>query len=196
MCLKLYLLILKITLMSFGGAYSIWALAATELARDCQEVGKNPEQLKSASGKGLQSAFVCRQDFNTILGLSEILPGPQVNALAMLAFPQLGILGMFAIILALVTPGLLSLPMLHYVKKHIKLFPQLSFLKLGISIATLSILGLFLVQMIIPILKNNESSLVLIPIQFFVVFWLSYRHQMNPLILILLGGVFGFLFLK
>lgn len=197
--LKIYLLVLKIAFMSFGGAYSVWALIANEAVADCPRA-ENPSQMQAGTTAELQRHtagrfYVCRSDFTTILGVAEMLPGPQVNAISMLAFRDYGILGMLIIIAALITPGLLLIPLLRLVEQRLGHSIHVQYFFAGAFFATLAILSVFFFQLAQALTRHRDLKALVASVLIAVAFWLSFRYRLNPLIIATGGAVSGYLLL-
>lgn len=197
--LKIYLLILKIAFLSFGGAYSIWALIANEVVVECPrgEHASVPDAATLfASPPGFARGFsVCRSDFATIIGIAEMLPGPQVNAISMLGFRHYGILGMVVIVVALITPGLLLVPLLRYIERRLGHSVHVQYFFAGAFLATLAILSVFFFQLAHSLTRGVDGKAFGVAAQIAVAFWLSFRYRVNPLIIATGGAVSGYLLL-
>lgn len=198
--LKIYLLILKIALMSFGGAYSIWALIANEVVVDCPR-GEQTFVADAATGFGASPALargfsVCRSDFATIIGIAEMLPGPQVNAISMLGFRHYGILGMLVIVVALITPGLLLVPLLRYIERRLGHSVHVQSFFVGAFLATLAVLSVFFFQLAHSLTRGADRKAICAAVLIAIAFWLSFRYRVNPLIIATGGAVSGYLLLK
>ena len=197
--LKLYLLIFKIALMSFGGAYSIWALIANEVVVDCRR-GEHTAVKDAATPSGSSPEFargfsVCRSDFATIIGIAEMLPGPQVNAISMLGFRHYGIFGMLVIVAALVTPGLLLVPLLRYIERRLGHPIHVQDFFAGAFLATLAILGVFFFQLAHSLTRGADGKALGVAALITVAFWLSFSYSVKTLIIATGGAVSGYLLL-
>ncbi|MFZ5627734.1 MAG: chromate transporter [Spirochaetota bacterium] len=186
--LKVYLWIVQISFASFGGAYSVWALVMDQAGHDCT----------AHSGYAAQPTNpvnACRSDLQRLMSIAELLPGPQVNAIAMSAYAEYGIPGMFVMVLGLITPGLVLVPaVLWLLRRH---FP-LSLLKAffaGAGIATTAVLVHFAIALIRPLLTSQGGRNVLLLSCAVMALTLSMRYKVNPAVIVILGGIFGYYFL-
>jgi chromate transporter len=180
---QIYLAVLKITFLSFGGAYSIWALMEKDIVIECPNT-RSAEEVR-----------LCRSEFNSVLAVSEILPGPQINSVAMLAYKNWGIAGMLAFLAALITPGLLIFPVASnlYAKLASARFFQVFFA--GAILATLAILIFFILKLYTGLMNQGGFQALLIAAHVAAAFWLSYRYRLSPVIIVLSAGILGYSYL-
>lgn len=180
---KIYLTMLKITFLSFGGAYSIWALMEKDIVAECPGTRSGEEVL------------LCRSEFTSVLAVSEILPGPQINSVAMLAHKNWGIAGMLAFLAALVTPGLLIFPVASriYARLAATRFFQIFFT--GAILATLAVLIFFILKLHSELMNQGGFRAFLIATHIAAAFWLSYRYRLSPVIIVVSAGILGYMYL-
>lgn len=184
--LKIYWLTLQITLLSFGGIYSFWAIFEREAVHDC-----------AAARHGDAAVFeVCRDDYNTVFVLSKLVPGPHVNTAAILGYDRYGVPGMLAFLFGLLTPSLLLTPLLYRFYRRYGRHPALASFFRGASLAALAILVTFLLVILAGQFTGPPARLVVTGALFTLSFGLSYRHRLNPMLTVIGGGLFGFLFLQ
>ncbi|MBL8032260.1 MAG: chromate transporter [Leptospiraceae bacterium] len=186
--LKVYLLMVKLTLLSFGGAYSIWALLDSAVAVNCQT-----GQILSENTGAL---MVCRSEFSAIFALGEVLPGPQVNAISILAFRQFGVIGMLTVLAGMLSPGLILVPLARKFQGRFDGSAFMAGFYQGAAVATLAILCVFLLQLTRSATFRHNTLHV--PAIFFllVAFVLSYRFRWNPLLIVSSGAAAGYFFLQ
>jgi len=184
--IKVYFWMLEISLSSFGGAYSIWALLVNEAGRDC------PYAMQSASASAPGILNACRDHLHELMAISGLLPGPQVNGIAMTGYAEHGVAGMIAIVLGLITPGLVLIPaLLWLVRQHFSLaLVQLFFT--GAGIATTAILAYFAFTLLKPFCNLPRHQGILLASCCIISFFLSYRFGMHPGLIVLFGAVFGY----
>lgn len=184
--LKIYWLTVQVTFLSFGGINSFWALLERETVHEC-----------SAGAAPAAGGFtVCRDDFNTAFVLSKILPGPHVGPVSILGYRDHGLAGMLAVLLGLLTPGLLISPLLYLFYKRSGASPVLKAFFRGAGIASLAILVVFLLVIFAAQIHGDAAHVLASSLLFAVSFWLSYRYRLNPLIAVLCAGVLGFVFMQ
>lgn len=199
--LKLYLILLKVAALSFGGAYSIWALLEKEVVIDCA--------VNSSGGPGWQTApalkpalnreqavlpRLCRSEFNALFAVSEVMPGPQVNAIAVFIFRSAGSLAVLLALFALITPGLVIAPLLLRLYHRYGKSAPVPFFFSGAVIATLSILLLFFFNLAHGQIRSVDWRSTAIAAMILLSFASAYFYKLHPLLIIVAGGVFGFFF--
>jgi len=172
----LFLLFLKFSALSFGGAWSIWALISREIVAQCHSA----------------PIHLCAGDFSRIFAFAELLPGPQVNAIAITAFGDYGIAGMAVAVAGLVSPGILSIPLLIWISRRLSGFRFLDGFFLGAKTATLAILLLFALNLGVGIVTRPDSLWPLLILHIALGFVLSLRFHVHPFLVVALGGVAGY----
>lgn len=184
--LHLYWLAAKISLFSFGGIYSFWAILNGEAVVACQD----------AAAVVSKAVTFCRGDYELVLALSPVVPGPQVNVAAILGYREHGIAGMLALLLGLLTPvALLSPPMfLLYRKYRGRIWIERFFR--GTSIAVAAILIAFLGAILLRILPGSTRDLVIALVLFTAIFILSYTQRLSPVLAVAVGALAGLVFLQ
>lgn len=187
--LKVYLWMFQIALASFGGAYSIWALLISEAGMECETTGIKPAE-------GINTPIIaCRDDLQKIMGFSELLPEPQVNAIAMTAYADYGIPGMLAMVLGLITPGLVLIPILLRLLQRSFALPWVKAFFAGAGIATTAILAHFAFFLLKPAWVSLGLHSLLSVTCCLVAMALSLRCKLNAGLIVILGGIFGYCFL-
>ena len=199
--LKLYLIMLKVAALSFGGAYSIWALLEKEVAIECavNSGGATGWQAAPQLNSGVNPAQavlprLCRGEFNALFAVSEVMPGPQVNAIAVFLFRSAGSLAVLLALLALVTPGLVIAPLLMRLYHRYGKSAAVRFFFSGAVIATLSILLLFFVNLAQGQIRSVDLRSVAIAAMIILSFAAAYFYKLNPLLVIVAGGITGYFF--
>lgn len=200
--LKLYFLVLKIAFMSFGGAYSIWAMIDRELVIDCNvdnsRLPPDPVQ-KTTNLSGVEALMplrICRHEFNSAFAVGEVLPGPQINAMAILAFRYLGLPGMLVIIAGLISPGIMLSPFLLSLQNRWKESSYLKAFLSGATIATMAILLVFFLNLLKGLLGETNLRSIICLLLLSSAFYGSYHLRINPLAIVALGAAAGYFLLR
>lgn len=189
--LQLYLIVLKTTLMSFGGAYSIWALMDRELVVTCDRSVVMQEPAIHCSE--MKAGFcLCREEFNTIFGIGEVLPGPQINAIAILAFSKFGLAGMLVMIAALVSPGLLLLSLFGEIQYRLKSSSLLRIFFSGAAMSSVAILSVFFINMVLGLVGKMDFGSIICLLFTGAAFWASFRLRVNPLLIVAIAATAGY----
>lgn len=176
--IKLYILTVQISAMSFGGVYSIWALLQREIAVDCP-AGQVPAQ-------------ICSNDLKISLALSELIPGPAMNGVSLAAFPGFGVGGMCIILAALLTPGIILVPLLFFFSAKLRRLEFFRNFLHGCSKVSVPLLLLFFVNLAHPLILPLRIKSGLYAVQILVVFVLAWRYKIHPLLLIACGALVGY----
>lgn len=183
--LKIYLLTVQVTLLSFGGINPFWALFERQAVRQCDDELRDPAEFA-----------VCRDDFNTVFILSKVLPGPHVGPASILGYQAQGVAGMLAVLFGLLTPGLVITPLLFHFYKQYGHRPALQAFFKGASFASLAILGVFLITILSAQFTGGAARVLGTSAVFAASFGLSFRFRLNPMLAVVGGGLAGFLFLQ
>jgi chromate transport protein ChrA len=193
--LKLYLVILKVASLSFGGAYSIWTLIEHELTTatyGCEVTGAISAQNNNLAASAGAKIKFCPDDFKKVLGFSELLPGPQVNAIAMLAYRAYGITGMLVIVLALITPGLILVPTAVYLHGRATNSKYWRRFLAGATIGAIALLVLFFLKLGQNLVAPLDYRAAISAGVLVVAFWASARYRVNPLAIATVGALVGY----
>ncbi|GAB4432248.1 MAG: hypothetical protein OHK0011_15070 [Turneriella sp.] len=186
--MKLYLWTVKISFASFGGAYSVWALLIDQAGYDC--TAQTDDRAKQTN-----LVKVCRSELQNLMSIAELLPGPQVNSIAMSAYAQYGIPGMLAMVLGLITPGLVLVPaVLWLLRRQVSLSLVKAFFT-GAGIATTAVLVYFAAALLRSLLYSNTGGTMLLLSCALMALLLTLRYQVNPALIVVLGGIFGYFLL-
>lgn len=196
---KLYLLTIKITIMGFGGAYSIWAMIDRELVVTCN-ADKGRDMVKQSTSlpkaENPLPLHICRDQFNSIFGVGEILPGPQINAISILAFQDLGLPGMLVMIVGLISPGIFLAPFLFGMQMRLKHSLHLQSFLSGAVIATMAILLVFFLNLAFGLLGRANLHSFICLLFLVSAFWASYRFRINPLAIVITAAAGGYFLLQ
>lgn len=199
--LKLYLVLLKVTALSFGGAYSIWALLEKEVAIECpMNIARAtvwhaaPPATNRQDPKDSLLPNLCRHEFSALFAVSEVMPGPQINAISVFIFRNAGLPAVLLALIALLTPGLILAPLVLRLYKRYGNSTYVAAFFSGAVLATLSILLLFFMRLAQGQVKSVDLRSFAIAALVFCSFGSAYFFKLNPLLVIVGGGVLGYLF--
>ncbi|MCQ2265532.1 MAG: chromate transporter [Bacteroidales bacterium] len=183
---KLFYTFCKIGIFNFGGGYAMIALIQNEV------VEKN--------------AWMTAQEFTDIVAVSQMTPGPiGINVATYAGYTAvvnagydtwLGILGSFVASFAVVLlPFLLMLLVTRYLLKH----KDNKDVNNVFAALRITVIGLIAAAALLLTSSDNFGSYSQNPVQFFLsiaifasVFWATSRRKANPILLILLCGLIGF----
>ncbi|MES0488595.1 MAG: chromate transporter [Leptospirales bacterium] len=185
MNLKLFALFFQISLYSFGGIYSIWALTQKKLVTECK-VEKQCER----------EIVFKQEDFDRIFGISRMIPGPRVGGIAMLGYPLGGVFTMLAILLGLLAPSLLIVPLITKFYNRLSHKENVKNIRKGAQIAIISILAVFLYGLLKKGFRMEWVQSIFYIAIAGSVFWLNKRYRINPVILIVASIIAGYLLLN
>lgn len=184
---KLFYTFCKIGVFNFGGGYAMIALIQDEVVE--------------------KQAWITAQEFTDIVAVSQMTPGPiGINVATYAGYtavinagydPWLGVAGAFlASFSVILLPFILMLLLARYLLKH-KDNKDLNHI---FSILRVTVLGLIAAAALQLASPDNFGSWSQSPLQFclslaifFIVFVLSLRKKVSPILLILLSGVVGFI---
>lgn len=176
--LQALLLSLGISAASFGGIQSYWALVEKKSVVDC-----TPE-------KPAAPLAVCRPVFAQIFAISELLPGPQINAVALAFAPAAGLGGMLGIIGGAILPGLVLSPLMFWLLHLARARSMLKEFLAGTGTAAIALLIVFLARLLPA--GNLRQLVFFIPIAL-AAFALRRYRRWSALFIIPLSGLAGYL---
>lgn len=183
---KLFYTFCKIGIFNFGGGYAMIALIQNEVVE--------------------KQAWMTAQEFTDIVAVSQMTPGPiGINVATYAGYtavvnagydPWLGVAGAFlASFSVILLPFILMLLLAHYLLKH----KDNRDLKNIFSTLRITVLGLIAAAALLLATPANFGSLSQSPLQFYlslaifaIVFLLSLKNKVSPILLILLSGAVGF----
>ncbi len=186
---KLFYTFCKIGIFNFGGGYAMIALIQNEVVE--------------------KQAWISAQEFTDIVAVSQMTPGPiGINVATYAGYtavvnagydPWLGVVGAFLASFAVILlPFILMLLLARYLVNH----KDSKDLKNVFSTLRITVLGLIAAAALLLATPANFGSFSESPLQFYLslaifgtVFFLSLTKKSNPILLILLSGVMGFIFL-
>ena len=164
----------KIACFSFGGIFSTWSLLETTL-KGCEVE--------------TDGCLLSRTGFAFALSISNLLPGPKVSGLSVVSYETAGVIGMLVTVAGLVTPGLVIIPLIRFVRTRWSNSSALDAFVHGARFATLAILIMFCFALAQSSIR--EGGVVTFAGICAVVFWLSFRYRINAILLIPLSGLAG-----
>ena len=182
---KLFYTFCKIGIFNFGGGYAMIALIQNEVVE--------------------KQAWMTTQEFTDIVAVSQMTPGPiGINVATYAGYtaavnagydPWLGVAGAFlASFSVILLPFILMLLLAHYLLKH----KDNRDLKNIFSTLRITVLGLIAAAALLLATPANFGSLSQSPLQFYlslaifaIVFLLSLKKKISPILLILLSGAVG-----
>ena len=180
LALSLVLIFFKISIFSFGGIFSSWAMAEASLT--------TPD----VAARGI---LITPDDIGRIFSLSQILPGPMASGMTMLGYKPGGIVAMFCIYLGLLLPGLILVPLLTLIFRRLAHFEYVQAFRKGAVVAVIAILAVFFLNLMRRGLSGDlQKSLTFLAI-FAGVFLINRKYPISPVIFIGIGGLIGYLFL-
>jgi chromate transporter len=182
--LQIYVATVQVAFLSFGGIYSFWSLLQERVVVDC------------AGHAVAAAATVCRDEFRTVFGVSELLPGPRVNPAAILGFEMAGFPGMLVFLLGLLTPGIVLTPAVFAVYRKYRDYRPLAVFFQGTGIAILAILLTFFVKIAGGALAGGALHALASALPVALVFALSYKNHVHPMLAVAGGGVYGYFLLQ
>jgi chromate transporter len=183
---KLFYTFCKIGIFNFGGGYAMIALIQNEVVE--------------------KQDWMTAQEFTDIVAVSQMTPGPiGINVATYAGYtavvnagydPWLGVAGAFlASFSVILLPFILMLLLAHYLLKH----KDNKDIKNVFSTLRITVLGLIAAAALLLATPANFGSLSQSPLQFYlslaifvIVFLLSLKKKVSPILLILLSGVVGF----
>ena len=184
---KLFYTFCKIGIFNFGGGYAMIALIQNEVVE--------------------RHAWMTMQEFTDIVAVSQMTPGPiGINVATYAGYtavvnagydPWLGVVGAFlASFSVILLPFILMLLLAHYLLKH----KDNKDLKNVFSTLRITVLGLIAAAALFLATPDNFGSWSQSPLQFclsiaifIIVFLLSLKKKISPILLILLSGMVGFM---
>ncbi len=182
---KLFYTFCKIGIFNFGGGYAMIALIQNEVVE--------------------KQAWMTAQECTDIVAVSQMTPGPiGINVATYAGYtavvnagydPWLGVAGAFlASFSVILLPFILMLLLAHYLLKH----KDNKDIKNVFSSLRITVLGLIAAAALLLATPANFGSLSQSPLQFYlslaifaIVFLLSLKKKVSPILLILLSGVVG-----
>lgn len=184
--LRLFLTFLKIGIFTFGGGYSMIALIQNEVV--------------------LKNNWISSQEFTDILAISQMTPGPiGINTATYVGYSAVvnsglpvwqGFIGsLLASLAVIILPVIAMLIVLRFLSHH-RNNPVIDTV---FKVLRLTVVGLIAAAALLLLTKDSFGTpglnlqFILSVIIFAIVFYLSYRHRTNPILLIVVSGIVGFL---
>jgi chromate transporter len=182
---RLFYTFCKIGIFNFGGGYAMIALIQNEVVE--------------------KQAWMTTQEFTDIVAVSQMTPGPiGINVATYAGYTVvvnagydawMGVAGAFLASFAVILlPFILLLALSHFLLKH----KENKDLNNVFSTLRITVLGLIAAAALLLATPDNFGSLSETPVRFFIsiaifliVFLLSLKKKISPILLILLSGVIG-----
>jgi len=182
---KLFYIFCKIGIFNFGGGYAMIALIQNEVVE--------------------KQAWMTAQEFTDIVAVSQMTPGPiGINVATYAGYTAvvnagydawLGVAGAFLASFAVILlPFILLLVLSHFLLKH----KDNKDLNSVFSTLRITVLGLIAAAALLLATPDNFGSFSETPVRFFIslaifliVFLLSLKKKISPILLILVSGVVG-----
>ena len=182
---RLFYTFCKIGIFNFGGGYAMIALIQNEVVE--------------------KQAWMTTQEFTDIVAVSQMTPGPiGINVATYAGYTVvvnvgydawMGVAGAFLASFAVILlPFILLLALSHFLLKH----KENKDLNNVFSTLRITVLGLIAAAALLLATPDNFGSLSETPVRFFIsiaifliVFLLSLKKKISPILLILLSGVVG-----
>jgi chromate transporter len=174
--LYLFYVFFKIGLFGFGGGYAMISLIQFEVVDHFQ--------------------WMTSPEFADILAISQITPGPiSINSATYVGFTVAGIPGAFVATSALCLPSLL---LMFFVIKYLFANMGNRYIKYIFSGLRPVVIGLILAAALLLMNRDNFTDAGLNGANFSVIIFIavfigSYFYKVNPILLILLAGAFGYI---
>ncbi len=169
--IKLFITFFKIGLFSFGGGYAMLPLIQQEVVQNNQ--------------------WITQATFSNLIGISQTTPGPiAINSATFIGFRTAGISGAFLATLGVITPSIIIISIFSTIISKLR---GNTYLEAVMQILKLVAIGLIAAAALLlrTDVTNSYSSAII----FILVFFASFKLKVDPIILILLSGLAGFLFL-
>ncbi|MBP5189566.1 MAG: chromate transporter [Bacteroidales bacterium] len=184
--LKLFFTFLKIGIFTFGGGYSMIALIQNEVV--------------------VKNGWMTAQEFTDILAVSQMTPGPVgINTATYAGYTAVvnsglpgwqGVVGsLLASLAIIILPVTAMLLVLRFLSQH----RNNSVVDTVFRVLRLVVVGLIAAAALLLLTVDSFGTpginlqFIISIVIFAVVFYFSYRHRTNPIILILASGLIGFL---
>ena len=178
----LFLLFTKIGAVSFGGAYTIWALIDQEFsASGNQEILMN--QLEPLSEANIQY----------FMQVAHLTPGPNISGMLLIGNHYFGLGGIGLIFIALLLPSAISIILLYRLNFKLSLRSWFLHFKQGALAAVIGILIYFMFQLSKKIPVENFVLTILFAIQVLVVLYLVRQKKVNGIFVTFGSGLFSWL---
>jgi len=176
----------KITLVSFGGIYSVWALAEKELTTQLNIQEKNnPKE---------NIFYISKTDFKKIISFSNLIPGPRASGFSLIGYKSGGGLLMLVVYLGLVLPGVIIIPIISKGYWYFFRYRFAKYFKEGANLAIIAILLIFCIGLL-----SSPQNEFLSRIFFFIIvagtFIIRHFFKIHPLFLVMISAFAGYLYL-
>ena len=172
MLLKLFLTFFKIGLFSFGGGYAMLPLIKQEVVD--------------------VNGWMTSESFTNIIGISQVTPGPlAVNTATYVGYKTAGILGSACATLGVIMPSVIIIFIIaQLLMKHGNNKYADGILKY-IRLCAVGLIAAAAIMLKGDVTANVRSFLIFIS-----AFILNYKFKMDPIFLVILSGITGFILFR
>lgn len=179
--LKMSLLFLKIGSVSFGGAYSIWALVRQEF------VEKEPQFLASLPPLSPDA-------FYNFMEVGQLTPGPNINGILLVGEHYLGLSGIFLVFVSLLLPSVVAMVLFYKLNRRLGAHPAFVLFKQGALAAVIGILFFFLIKLGEKIPKESLWETMPFALLAVAALYLIHFRKFNIILTTLLSGTLFWLY--
>jgi len=164
--------------VSFGGAYSIWALVRREF--QVETLGADTARLFPPLDSEALYHF---------MEIGQLTPGPNINGVLLVGNFYHGLSGMFIVLLGLLLPSVLVIIMLYHLNQRVGLNQYFHHFKVGALAAIIGVLTFFLITLAEQVPRNNWFDTGLFIFQVLAVLYLVHMRKMNAILVTFLSGM-------
>ena len=175
--LLLFWLFFKIGWVSFGGAYSVWALVYQVFVE------------ASPSRFGVQLEPLAPELFYQFMEVGQLTPGPTVNGVLLVGHHYDGLVGIGIALLGLLLPSILLIILLYKLNQRWGLSRHFHMFKTGALAAVIGILVFFFVQFGEKIPRTSLWQTLLFIAQILAVLYFIHVRRLNVILVTALSGV-------
>ena len=174
----------RLSAVSFGGIFTVWALAERRML--------GPHATSGTADAANHIIAVSPDSFARIFSAAQVLPGPAASGFSMLGYDSGGFEAMLAIYMGLVLPGLLLTPMLLRVWRLLPGVTLVRAFRRGALLATLAVLLSFAASLLSRHAGGPWRHQLTFVAIMAATFLATYVWRVNPLALVVCGGVIGY----
>ncbi len=176
----IFLIFVKVGTVSFGGAYSIWAVIEQEF------VERNPLATQHA-------APLLQDNFHRFMEIGQLTPGPNINGALLVGDHYLGLSGILIAFLGLLLPSVIAIIAMVQLNRRFGLNPAFRHFKQGALAAVIGILAYFLLKLGQQIPHENLLKIFIFGAQVLLALYLIHVRKFNVLVVTLICGTLSWL---
>jgi len=176
--LVLFLIFLRIGAVSFGGAYSIWALVRREF--QVETLGADTARLFPP---------LHPEALYHYMEIGQLTPGPNINGVLLVGNFYQGLSGMFIVLLGLLLPSVVVIILLYHLNQRVGLNQYFHHFKVGALAAIIGVLTYFLITLAEQVPRSNWFDTGLFIFQVLAVLYLVHMRKMNAILVTFLSGM-------